>query len=69
MRRKTGLHVIAARAANIHEIAVRCLDESLQLVLLGFLFSSGIAEIVHLEGQSSTLSKDIHLSYHLYIPL
>lgn len=43
-----GLHVKATRAFYIHEITVRSLDEALQLVLLSFFFSSGVAKIVDL---------------------
>ena len=43
-----SLHVEATRAADIHEIAVRSLNKSLQLVLLSLVFGRRIAEIVHL---------------------
>ena len=39
----------ASRALDIHKIAVRGLDKALQLMLLGFFFSSRITEIVHLK--------------------
>ena len=43
-----NLHVVAARASNVHEVGVGGLNKALQLVLLGLLFSRRITEIVDL---------------------
>ena len=45
-------HVEATGALHIHKVAVRSLNKTLQLVLLGLFFSSRITEIVHLKGVS-----------------
>ena len=42
------LHVEATRALHIHEITIRSLDKTLQLVLLSLFFSGRVAEIVDL---------------------
>ena len=62
-----SLHVEATRASNIHEIAVRGLNESLQLVLLSLFISSGITEIVDLYDHY-THSNGLHTptpTYHI----
>jgi len=43
-----AVHVEATRASDIHEIAVRSLNQSLQLVLLSLFLGRRITEIVDL---------------------
>ena len=52
------LHVEATRASNIHEIAVRGLNESLQLVLLSLFLGRRITQIVHLHELLALLPYD-----------